>query len=186
MDETSDIPDDVFVLTQSRSGAVAVAGVSAVFAGCGAWVATLGEQPGQSVWAAAILLVGGAAGTAFGLARALRPGRITVSADGIDIWQVFAARSVAWEEVAAIGHWTGRVGRAGPQRPMGVRIVLLDGAHVDLPGGWSVDMDGLIAILTEAWQGFTAPAQPLTSPLPENGERATESEALEAEAAGSA
>jgi hypothetical protein len=156
--------DDMLLLTQSRGPAAWSALACAVFAATGAALAM--TTPARSIawWLGAGAAVAAMAGGALALAWVLRPARLTVGADGIDLWQVFGARSMVWEELAAIGHSRTRRARGEVLGASGVRIVLLDGTGIDLPAGWGMDDDELIELLTDAWQGFTAPDLPAPEP----------------------
>ncbi len=172
MDETRDLvlegdqlEDDVVVLKQGRTAGVVVAALAAACALFGAWQALV---PADHLVAASlgfILFLSGAAACAIALVGVLRPAQIVIAADGLDYWAVFGARSIAWEEVAAIGYWYGPAGRILGSRPLGVRIVLASGASVTLPGDWCMEKPALLALLVEAWQQFTTPAND-PSPAP--------------------
>lgn len=153
-----DAPDDVVVLKQQRGGATLGALTALVCVGIGAWALNAFPSHSQPWWVAVIMLLGGAAGGAFAAIGALRPAQIILTADGLDYWAVFTSRSVAWEEVAAIGHVFTTRRYAKTQYPIGLRMVLLSGDHIDLPGGWPIATDAMLELLTDAWRQFTAAA----------------------------
>jgi hypothetical protein len=153
-------PDDVLVVTQGRTLAAWTAVALATAAASGAAIAATAPGRAPLWWLGAALTVLGALGLAVSRAAVLRPARLTVTEDGLDLWQPFGARSLAWEEVAAIGHARTRFWRGRRVGASGVRIALLNGAAVDLPPGWQMSDDDLIDLLIDAWQGFTGTAEP--------------------------
>jgi len=150
-----DIPEGVKVITQARNGGAALLVAALALMAFGAWAM---HRPGiaRIDWVAqAVVFLAGGVMAGFGLAGVLRPARIIITPDGLDIFHVFGARSAAWEEVTAIGRWPGR-----RSQPGGVRILLMDRAPIDLSLGWPMPPDSLAAVLTGAWKR----ASPIPAP----------------------
>lgn len=141
-----DVPDGVLVITQSRSNGAAAMAAGAAMMAAGWWL--MQTTPGRTEpWlVAAAIFVAGAVFGGSGLVGALRPPRLVISADGVDVSQLIGARTVAWEELAAIGQRKGR-----HKDPQGVRLLLRDQTSVDLAANWPMSPEQLVATLNLAW-----------------------------------